>query len=326
MTFGRNPIPDSLKRLYSLPADPSLALLFPGQGSQKVGMGHDAWLSHQACREVFETADCTLGINLSAICFEGPEGELLRTTNAQPAILTTSLAYLVAALETGALNQRPAYLAGHSLGEYAAMVVAGCLEFEEALRLVRERGRLMEQTGTESAGTMAAIVGLKADQVSEICRLSGAEACNHNARTQVVVGGTPSAVERACALAREQGGRGLPMNVAGAFHTSLMEPAAREFKVILAGLDAADPTVPVVSNVDATAMSVAAQCISDLAQQIARPVLWHQSITFMREAGVRTFAELGPGRALITMLKRDAPELALISLDGPTVVASAANV
>ena len=326
MTFGQDLVADSLKGLSGLPVDPRLALLFPGQGSQKVGMGLEAWRSCPASRKVYEAADRALQIDLSRLCFDGPDEELTRTINAQPAILVTSLAYLVAALESGALDHRPAYLAGHSLGEYPALVVAGSITFEDAVRLVRERGRLMEKAGAENAGTMAAIVGLTADQVTTVCRLSEAEPCNFNARTQIVVGGRPDAVERACALAKEAGGRGLQMNVAGAFHTSLMEPAAQEFHQALSGVHFADPVTPVVGNVTATAMARAAECMSDLGRQIAMPVLWHQSILRMCEAGVRTFSELGPGRALTTMLRRDAPDLTLISLDGPAVIGSATNV
>ena len=326
MTFRQNPIADHLKGLHNLPADPSLALLFPGQGSQKVGMGFDVCQSSVASRAIFDAADLAIETDISRLCFEGPEGELTRTINAQPAILTTSLAYLAAALESGALDKRPAYLAGHSLGEYTALVAVGSLAFAAGLRLVRERGRLMEQAGTREAGTMAAIVGLTEHSVIEICRVSGAEPCNFNARTQVVVGGTRDAVERACALAKEQGGRGLPVNVAGAFHTSLMESAAAEFQDIIGGESVEDPALPVIGNVTAIPMVSAAECRSDLQRQIAMPVRWHQSILHLRDAGVRTFAELGPGRALTTMLKRDGPELELISLDGAASMATATNV
>jgi [acyl-carrier-protein] S-malonyltransferase len=326
MTFRQDPVADHLKGLHDLPADPSLALLFPGQGSQKGGMGWEAYQISVASRAIFDAADLVLETGLSRLSFEGPEDELTRTINAQPAILTTSLAYLAAALESGAIEKRPAFLAGHSLGEYTALVAAGSLAFTDALRLVRERGRLMEEAGARDAGTMAAIVGLTQESVIEICRVSGAEACNFNARTQVVVGGTREAVERACALARGQGGRGLPMNVAGAFHTSLMEPATAEFHDILNGESIEDPALPVIGNVAATSMLSAAECRSDLQRQMSSPVLWHQSILHMRDGGVRKFAELGPGRALTTMLKRDAPELELISLDGAATTASTTNV
>jgi [acyl-carrier-protein] S-malonyltransferase len=323
MTFRQDPIADHLKGLHDLPADPSLALLFPGQGSQKVGMGREVYQSSVASRAIFDAADLVLQTRLTHLAFEGPEGELTRTINAQPAILTASLAYLAAALESGAIEKRPAYLAGHSLGEYTAMVAAGSLAFTDAVRLVRERGRLMEDAGAQNAGTMAAIVGLTEDTVIEICRVSGAEACNFNARTQVVVGGTRDAVEKACTLAKEQGGRGLPMNVAGAFHTSLMEPAAAEFHDVLGEESITDPALPVMGNVTATPMLSAAECRVDLQRQMSSPVRWHQSVLYMRDTGVHTFAELGPARALTTMLKRDAPELSLISLDGLATTASA---
>ncbi len=326
MTFGRKSTSDSLKGLHNLPADAELALLFPGQGSQKAGMGLEAYRSSSAAHAVFETADEVLGAGLSRLCFEGPDSELTRTANAQPAILATSMALLATALESGALDRRPAFVAGHSLGEYTAMVAAGSLPFEDALRLVRWRGRLMEEAGAQNPGTMAAIVGLTEDQVTDICRLSGAQPCNFNARTQVVIGGTLNSVEAACALVKERGGRGLPMKVAGAFHTSLMELAAREFEAALEGVSPQDPAIPVMSNVAAKPMDSAAALTSDLARQMAMPVLWHQSIQYMMEAGVRTFVELGPGRALTAMLRRDAPELTLVSLDDGAVTASTSHV
>jgi [acyl-carrier-protein] S-malonyltransferase len=326
MTLSQNPIADHLKGLHGLPADPTLALLFPGQGSQIVGMGLAAYQSSTAARAVFDSADLALQTGLSRLCFEGPEDELTRTINAQPAILTTSLAYLAAVLESGALEELPAFLAGHSLGEYTALVAAGSLNFADAVRLVRERGRLMEEAGERTAGTMAAIVGLTEEVVTEICRQSGAEACNFNARTQIVIGGPPQAIADAATLARERGGRGLSMNVAGAFHTSLMEPAVEAFQKLLEGESLADPVIPVIGNVSAAPLRTAAECRSDLERQIASPVHWHQSILHMLEAGVRTFVELGPGKALTTMLKRDSPELELISLDGVPATARPANV
>lgn len=326
MTFSQDPVSSSLKRFTELPADRSLALLFPGQGSQKVGMGMEAHRTSNAAREVFQYADSILGDDLSRTCFDGPASELTRTAIAQPAILTTSVALFAAAIESGALDERPAVMAGHSLGEYTALVVAGGISFEDTLRLVRERGRLMEEAGQRTPGTMAAIVGLGEDEVREICSASGAEPCNFNAATQIVVGGLPEAVDRACSLAKERGGRGLPMNVAGAFHTSLMTAAADAFKIVLDGVPTRDPAIPVMSNVTALEMTEASECMSDLAQQIRSPVLWHQSITAMQRSGVEKFTELGPGRALITMLKRDAPDATLVSLDGSAVLATPTNV
>jgi [acyl-carrier-protein] S-malonyltransferase len=326
MTFSQDPVSSSLKRLTELPADRRLALLFPGQGSQKVGMGMEAHGASNAAREIFEYTDSILGDDLSRTCFEGPVTELTRTANAQPAILMTSVALFAAAIESGALDQRPAVMAGHSLGEYTALVIAGSISFEDALRLVRERGRLMDEAGKRTPGTMAAIVGLGEGEVREICSATGAEPCNFNAATQIVVGGIPESVDRACALAKERGGRGLPMDVAGAFHTSLMTSAANAFKTVLDGIPARDPAIPVMSNVTALKMTAASECMSDLAQQMRSPVLWHRSITGMQQAGVERFTEIGPGRALITMLKRDAPEATLVSLDGSAVLATPTNV
>ena len=326
MTFTRDPVSSSLKRFAELPANRNSGLLFPGQGSQKAGMGREVHNASRTAREVFECADSILGEALTRMCFEGPEAELTSTANAQPAILTTTIALFAAAIESGALDERPAVLAGHSLGEYTALVVADSISFEDALRLVRERGRLMEDAGKRTPGTMAAIVGLREKEVREICSASGAEPCNFNAATQIVIGGTPDSVERSCALAKERGGRGLPMNVAGAFHTSLMAAAADEFRGVLADVHAQDPAIPVMSNVTAREMTDAGACISDLAQQIRSPVLWHQSVTRMQKSGVEKFTEIGPGRALITMLKRDAPEATLVSLDGPAVLATPSNV
>ena len=326
MTFSQDPVSSSLKRFTELPADRSLALLFPGQGSQKIGMGMEAHRASNAARAVFEYADSILGEDLSRTCFEGPESELTRTANAQPAILTTSAALFAASVESGALDHRPTVLAGHSLGEYTALVVAGGIAFEDALRLVRERGRLMEEAGKRTLGTMAAIVGLGEGEVREICSASGAEPCNFNAATQIVVGGPPEAVDRACALAKQRGGRGLPMDVAGAFHMSLMTAAADAFKTVLDRVPAHDPAISVISNVTALKMTAASECISDLAQQMRSPVLWHQSITGMQQSGVDKFTEIGPGRALITMLKRDAPDATFVSLDGAAVLPTPSNV
>jgi [acyl-carrier-protein] S-malonyltransferase len=326
MTSSRTVISSSLKRFLELPTDPSLALLFPGQGSQKTGMGIEAHGSSKVAREVYEHADTVLGQDLSRICFEGPDAELTRTANAQPAILTTSVALLAAAIENGALERRPTVLAGHSLGEYTALVVTGTLWFEDALKLVRERGRLMEEAGKQTPGTMAAVVGLVEDEVREICQASGAEPCNFNAATQIVIGGRLEAVQEACKLAKERGGRGLPMNVAGAFHTSLMGGAADHFKDVLRDIDMRDPEIPVLSNVTAREMIKGSECLTDLATQIRSPVLWYQSIKAMIQSGASKFTEIGPGRALITMLKRDVPDATLVSLDGPAVLATPTNV
>jgi [acyl-carrier-protein] S-malonyltransferase len=300
------PDPRIIDRLLALPHDQSLAIIFPGQGSQKIGMGSETRARSALAREIYEIADETLGFSLSDLCFHGPEEELTLTTNAQPAILVTSLAILAAGLENGDLDRCPAFAAGHSLGQYSALVAAGSLALEDALRLVRERGRLMSEAKN---GTMAAIVGLGEEAVAGVCAESGAEVANYNAPTQTVVGGAPDAVERACALAKERGGRGIPVNVSGAFHTSLMEPAARAFGEVLSGATLRDPRIPVIGNVSAQPLSVADDVSADLGAQIRSPVRWYQSMDFLQAAGVQRVMEIGPGQVLTNQLKRSHPDL-----------------
>ena len=302
-------------RLLQLSVDPELALVFPGQGSQKVGMGRAAAESSATAAGVFAEANEALGFDLSRLCFEGPEERLRETANTQPAILAASVAILAAALETGTIERRPALVAGHSLGEYSALVAAGSLEFGAAMRLVRERGRLMDEAGQASPGRLAAVVGLDEATVEEICRESGAEVANYNAATQTVVGGPPEAVERACALAKERGGRGLPVKVSGAFHTSLMEPAAEAFSRLLADAEVDAPLIPVVGNVSGQTLTAAADVRADLEQQIRRPVRWHQSVDAMEAAGARRAIEVGPGKILTAQLKRSHPGLDARSIE-----------
>jgi len=302
-------------RLLQLSVDPELALVFPGQGSQKVGMGRAAAESSATAAGVFAEANEALGFDLSRLCFEGPEERLRETANTQPAILAASVAILAAALEAGTIERRPALVAGHSLGEYSALVAAGSLEFGAAMRLVRERGRLMDEAGQASPGRLAAVVGLDEATVEEICRESGAEVANYNAATQTVVGGPPEAVERACALAKERGGRGLPVKVSGAFHTSLMEPAAEAFSRLLADAEVDAPLIPVVGNVSGQTLTAAADVRADLEQQIRRPVRWHQSVDAMEAAGARRAIEVGPGKILTAQLKRSHPGLDARSIE-----------
>ncbi|MFQ5473410.1 MAG: ACP S-malonyltransferase [Dehalococcoidia bacterium] len=314
---------DAIRRLER---DDTVAYIFPGQGSQYVGMAKDVAESSSSARRIFDIADEILEFALSALCFEGPEDELRATSNAQPAILTASLGILAAALETGALQRCPAFMAGHSLGQYTALVAAGSLRFEDALRLVRERGLLMEEAGRERPGTMAAIVGLDEATVTGICGESGAEACNYNLESQMVVGGEPDAVERARKLARERGGKGLPIKVSGAFHTSLMRPAAEKLRAVLAGTSVAEPMNPVISNVTGEPVGSGDEMLSDLADQIVSPVRWHQSINLMLSRGTKTFIEIGPGEVLTTMLKRHSADFETTTLNSAEAIRRPANV
>ncbi|MBX7111505.1 MAG: ACP S-malonyltransferase [Dehalococcoidia bacterium] len=289
----------------SLPRSGSTAWLFPGQGAQAVGMGRDLYADVPAARAVFDAADEALGFPLSTLCFEGPEDELTRTINTQPALVTHAIAALVAAIDCGTLHEGPAYLAGHSLGEYAALIAAGAVSFEDGIRLVRERGRLMQEACDAQAGTMAAILGLERDQVASICGEHGASLCNENAPGNISIGGTLEAVRAASEAATSAGAsRVVPLNVAGAFHTPLMQSAADGMRIVLGSTTFADPQTPVVSNVNAKPLTLGSQLANELTEQITAPVLWVDGVRAMLAAGCTSFVEFGPGRVLTGALKR----------------------
>jgi [acyl-carrier-protein] S-malonyltransferase len=282
------------------------AWVFPGQGSHQVGMGRDLYEAFPAARDIFQEADEALGLPLSRLCFEGPEDTLRQTINAQPAIMTVSLACLQAALAEGCLEDRSAtFMAGHSLGEYTALVAAGAVGLEDGLRLVRERGRLMQAAGQRVPGTMAAIIGLPEDKVTELCYQTRAEVCNLNSPGQVVIGGTYEAVDRAIEEARARGARqAIRLNVSGAFHSSLMRPAAEAMADAVAHTPLADAQVPIVANSTAQAITSAQAIREELLEQLRRPVLWQRSVEYMVENGVTTFVEIGPGRVLTALIRR----------------------
>lgn len=285
-----------------------VGLLFPGQGSQFVGMGRDLAERFSAARAVFEVADDALGFALSELCWNGPETELTRTHNAQPAILTHSLA-VWAVLRA----ERPASArigAGHSLGEFSAYAAAGSLDFPDAIRIVRRRGELMLDSGEARPGTMAALLGLEDEAVERVCReASSPESvvvpANFNAPGQVVISGDVAAVERAVVVAREAGAkRAVPLNVSGAFHSPLMAVAAEGLRAALASAELRPPTFPVVSNVSATPVSDPAEARRLLVDQLTAPVRWVASVQEMAGVGVGSFLELGPGNVLGGLAKR----------------------
>ena len=291
--------------IQDLPLDPTVAWVFPGQGAQHVGMGADLADQSATARAVFTAADEALGISLSQICFEGPEDELTRTVNTQPAIVTHSVAALATAIETGAITSRPAFVAGHSLGEYAALIAAGAVGFDDGVRLVRERGRLMQEACDAEPGTMAAVLGLDATVLQPICDEHNASICNINAPGNITIGGTVAAVEAASAAASEAGAtRVVPLTVSGAFHTPLMAGAAQGLRGALEGVSFADPRMPVISNVTATPMSDPAGFATELVDQVTMPVLWADSVAAMQAAGVTTLIEFGPGRVLGGLARR----------------------
>ena len=296
----------------ALPPSRDTAWLFPGQGAQAVGMGRDLYEQVPAARAVFDAADEALGFSLSRLCFEGPEDELTRTINTQPALVAHGIAALVAAIEAGTVREQAAYVAGHSLGEYAALIAAGAISFADGIRLVRERGRLMQEACDAHPGTMAVVLGLQREQVAALCAEHGASLCNENAPGNISIGGTAEAVKATGEAATAAGAvRVLPLNVAGAFHTPLMQTAADGMRAVLAAAPFAAPRMPVVSNVTARPMTSAAEFAGELADQVTSPVLWVDDVRTMLGAGVTSFIEFGPGKVLTGALTRTEPSATL---------------
>ncbi len=289
-----------------------LAFLFPGQGAQTVGMGRALAEAFASARATFEAADRALGFPLSRICWEGPEDELRKTVNAQPALLTHSVA--VGRLFEAA-GLRPQWAAGHSLGEYSACVAAGALDFEDAVRLVHRRGALMYQAGLDRPGAMAAILGLARENVESACAEAAAVgvvlAANLNAPGQVVISGEIAAVERACEIARAKGAkRAIRLEVSGAFHSPLMESAAAGLGAALDAVTIRDARCPVVTNVDAQPARKADAIRAALKAQLLGAVRWEDSMRRMRAEGAEGFVELGTGkvlRGLLRTIDREAP-------------------
>lgn len=300
------------------------AFVFPGQGSQSVGMGR-AWAeAHPAAREAFAEADDALGMDLTRLCWEGPEEELRLTANTQPAILTTSIAVFRVLRE---LTDAPAFVAGHSLGEYSALVAAGSLEFDDALRLVRRRGELMQEAVPVGEGAMAAILGIEADVVARVAAEATAEAegdqvctvANFNAPTQTVIAGHREAVERAVELAGENGARrAVMLPVSAPFHSPLMRPAREALAPYLEATEFADPTVPVVTNIDAAPVTTGAAARAALVRQVDGPVRWVESLVWMAgEGSVERFLEVGPGTVLTGLGRKTVAPVRTLSLAEP---------
>lgn len=286
-----------------------LALLFPGQGSHEVGMGRDVARASPEARAVFELADDVLGFSLSRLCFDGPEEELRRTELQQPAILATSVALLRALEARGDLQ--PAFVAGHSLGEYTALVAAGALSLEDALRLVHARGRYMQEAVAEGRGAMAAVIGCAPDVVERACARARESTgrvvtpANYNGPSQTVIAGETLAVEYACARAKEGGARRtLALPVSAPFHCPLMQPAAEKLSAQLAATRFRVPRVPVVSNVEATPNIDAGRIAELLRTQITAPVRFTEMVQALAAAGVSQVLEIGPGRVLSGLVAR----------------------
>src|SRR5918997_1790502 len=296
-----------------------LAYVFPGQGSQAPGMGRDLWERYAAAREVFEEADEALGFALSRLCFEGPAAELQLTENTQPAILATSVAALRAAEGEGL--PRPDFVAGHSIGEYSALVAAGALSLSDAVSVVRGRGRYMQEAVPVGAGAMAAVMGADIEAVEAACQEAAREgeicsAANINSPGQIVIAGSSAAVERAIPLLKERGAkRAIPLKVSAPFHCALMLPAQERLAADLEGVEFKDLAVPLVTNVDARIIRTGAEARESLVRQVSQPVRWRESVELLAGEGVGTFLEVGPGKVLSGLVRQTAPEARRLNVE-----------
>lgn len=284
-----------------------LAYLFPGQGSQSAGMGKDLADNFIAAKRIFEAADSALGFSISRLCFEGPAEELQLTENTQPAILAVSAAALEV-LRTEGLPA-PDYVAGHSLGEYSALVAAGSLSIADALRTVRARGRYMQEAVPLGVGAMAAILGAELADIAAACEeAKQGQVCspaNINSPGQVVIAGNAEAIDRAIALLKGRGAKlAVRLNVSAPFHCALMMPAQQRLAQDLAGLEFKDLSIPLVTNVDAVATFTGMQARDALIRQVSAPVRWLESIELLIREGVDTFIEVGPGKVLCGLLRQ----------------------
>lgn len=338
-----------------------IAFIFPGQGSQAVGMGADVYASSPAAHALFEAANHALDTSLSTLCFEGPEETLRETINAQPAIVTVSLALLAALREAlGASaptldhvpafadGPQPEFVAGHSVGEYAALVAAGALDLARAIRLVRERGRLMHLEGTACPGGMAAVLGMDDAALAAICEQATEKAsaelgpalaapgahpglgrvivANYNSPGQYVLSGERSALDIAMQMAREQGAkRVVPLSVSGAFHSPVMAPAADGLRIAVEQTKFQNAALPVISNISAEPMVEANDVRMELAQQVAAPVQWTRTVEYLADHGVHTFVEIGPGQVLSGLVKRIARGASILSLSSAEDLSSVAE-
>ena len=293
------------------------AFIFPGQGSQQVGMGRELAETHPVARQVFEEADRVLGIRLSALCFEGPDEELRLTVNTQPAILTSSIAALRVLEAKGA---RADFVAGHSLGEYTALVAAGSLEFGDALCAVRKRGLYMQEAVPPGEGAMAALIGIDVESVGAICaEASSRGVCapaNINSPNQTVIAGHRPAVETAVELAKARGAkRAVMLAVSAPFHCELMRPAAERLAAVFEQTAFADLNVPIVTNVDARLTTCGAGARDALLRQVASPVRWSESIRRLLEEDVTTFVEVGPGKVLSGLVRQHSRQCRILNVE-----------
>ncbi|MFP3818472.1 ACP S-malonyltransferase [Bacillus sp. SIMBA_008] len=300
-----------------------IAFLFPGQGSQFIGMGKELYEQVSAAKRLFDEADETLETKLSSLIFEGDAEELTLTYNAQPALLTTSIAVLEKFKESGIT---PDFTAGHSLGEYSALVAAGALSFKDAVYTVRKRGEFMNEAVPAGEGAMAAILGMDAEALKQVTDKVTEEGnlvqlANLNCPGQIVISGTAKGVELASELAKENGAkRAIPLEVSGPFHSELMKPAAEKLKEVLDACDIKDADIPVISNVSADVMTEKADIKEKLIEQLYSPVRFEESINKLIAEGVTTFIEIGPGKVLSGLVKKVNRRLKTIAVSDPETI------
>jgi len=292
----------------------SAAFIFPGQGAQYVGMGKDLYENFAQAKEVFDTANEILGFDLKGLCFEGPMEKLATTGYSQPAILATSIAAL-RSLESKKLDIDIKAALGLSLGEYSALVSAGSIKFKDAIKLVRARGKFMEEATKDNPGKMASVIGLNKESVEEVCKESGCEIANLNCPGQVVISGKSDSVDKAAALAKEKGAkRSIMLDVSGPFHSSLMESASKKLEKLLSSVDISKPALSVISNVDAAYEEDPARIRENLVRQLTCRTYWADSIRLLVKEGVKNFLEIGPGKVLKGILRRIDPDLAVYNI------------
>ena len=304
-----------------------VAYIFPGQESHSVGMGLDLYVHYSSAREVFDEVDKVLGFSLSRLCFEGPQEDLRQTVNVQPAVLATSVACLRAAQEVSNNGIPEAtFVAGHDVGTYAALVAAGALSLSDAVRLIRERGRLMNEAGQRTAGGMVSMSGLDIETFKTICFSTGAEIAYIDAPDQVTISGNQESLTKAKRLAQIKGARRiLPLRISGPFNSTLMEPAIARLRNAIAEFSFNKPSVPVVANVTAQPLTDLEAIKEELVSQIVRPVQWQQSVETMIARGVTTFFEMGPGEILTKLIKRISPGAQTFNISGAQTISELAR-